>query len=95
VDQPVGLDWHYIAPRQAAAERFVESFIGRLRDELLNEEIFESLAYARRLLEHWRLDYNQSARTPPTAGCQYPCSSSFSTSRRLATRTRLAPWPVS
>jgi putative transposase len=37
----------------------VESFIGRLRDELLNEEIFESLAYARRLLQHWRLDYNQ------------------------------------
>jgi putative transposase len=37
----------------------LESFIGRPRDELLNEEIFESLAHARRMLERWRLDYNQ------------------------------------
>jgi putative transposase len=55
----VGLDWHYIAPGQPQQNAFVESFIGRLRDELLNEEIFESLAHARRLLERWRLDYNQ------------------------------------
>jgi hypothetical protein len=34
------------------------SSAGRLRDELLNKEIFESLAHARRLLERWRLDYN-------------------------------------
>jgi len=28
------------------------------RDELLNEESFEDLAHARRLLERWRIDYN-------------------------------------
>ena len=54
-----GLDWHYIAPGKPQQNAFVESFIGRLRDELLNEEIFESLAHARRVLERWRLDYNQ------------------------------------
>lgn len=54
-----GLAWHYIAPGKPQQNAFVESFIGRLRDELLNEEIFEDLAHARRLLEQWRLDYNQ------------------------------------
>jgi putative transposase len=54
-----GLDWHYIAPGEPQQNAFVESFIGRLRDELLNEEVFENLAHARRLLEGWRLDYNQ------------------------------------
>jgi Integrase core domain len=46
-------------PQQLSAERLRESFIGRLRDELLNEEIFENLAHARRVLKRWRLDYNQ------------------------------------
>ena len=34
------------------------SFIGRLRDELLNETLFRSLAHARTALEAWRADYN-------------------------------------
>ena len=54
----VRLDWHYIDPGKPQQNAFVESFIGRLRDELLNEEVFEDLAQARRLLERWRLDYN-------------------------------------
>ena len=37
---------------------FVESFNGRLRDECLNEEVFGSLADARRKLNLWRYDYN-------------------------------------
>ena len=32
--------------------------IGRLRDELLNETLFTSLAHARALLEAWKHDYN-------------------------------------
>jgi Integrase core domain len=32
--------------------------IGRLRDELLNETLFASLAHARAALAEWRLDYN-------------------------------------
>ncbi len=50
------------APRGAAPHRsgqthangFVESFIGRLRDEFLNEHLFESLPQVRRLIEAWR-----------------------------------------
>ena len=37
---------------------YIESFNGLLRDELLNEELFDSLADARRKLAVWRYDYN-------------------------------------
>jgi putative transposase len=36
----------------------VESFNGRLRDELLSSEIFDTLAEARYLIDRWRLFYN-------------------------------------
>lgn len=42
-------------PRQNG---FVESFIGRLRDEGLNAEVFASLAEARVIVERCRLDDN-------------------------------------
>ena len=50
--------WHYIAPGKPQQNGFVESFNGKLRDELLNEEVFASLADARRALALWRYDYN-------------------------------------
>jgi len=37
---------------------FVESFNGRLGDELLNGTMFRSLAHAREVLSEWRNDYN-------------------------------------
>jgi putative transposase len=56
--QTRGVDWHYIAPGKPQQNAFVESFIGRLRDECLNETLFGSLAQARADLESWRSDYN-------------------------------------
>lgn len=53
-----GIGWHYIAPGKPQQNGFVESFNGRLRDELLNEEVFVGLADARRKLALWRYDYN-------------------------------------
>jgi len=38
---------------------YIESFNGKLRDELLNREIFTTLAEARILIEGWRKEYNQ------------------------------------
>ncbi|MBM4447380.1 MAG: IS3 family transposase [Chloroflexi bacterium] len=38
---------------------YIESFNGKLRDELLNREIFTTLAEARVLIEGWRKEYNQ------------------------------------
>ena len=52
------VDWHYIAPGKPMQNGFVESFIGRLRDECLNEHLFPSLPAARRIIEAWRRDYN-------------------------------------
>ena len=48
-----GVDWHYIAPGKPQQNAFVESFIGRLRDECLNETLFGSLAHARAVLDSW------------------------------------------
>jgi putative transposase len=50
--------WHYIAPGKPTQNAFIESFNGRLRDELLNETLFRSLPHARAVLEAWRRDYN-------------------------------------
>jgi len=60
------VEWHYIDPGKALLSKvegpqqyaFIESFNGSLRDELLNEELFDSLADARRKLAVWRYDYN-------------------------------------
>jgi len=56
--QETGIDWHYIAPGKPTQNAFVESFNGRLRDELLNETLFSSLAQVREALEAWKDDYN-------------------------------------
>lgn len=47
-----------IGPGKPTQNAFIESFNGRRRDELLNEEIIMSLADARRKLAIWRYDYN-------------------------------------
>ena len=49
----------------------IESFNDSLRDEYLNEEIFESLADARRKLALWRCDYNH-VRPHSSLGNQTP-----------------------
>src|SRR5204862_8078846 len=56
--QETGVDWHYIAPGKPTQNAFIESFNGRVRNELLNETLFGSLAHARAALAEWRLDYN-------------------------------------
>ena len=38
---------------------YIESFNGKLRDELLNREIFMTLTEAKVLIEQWRQEYNQ------------------------------------
>ena len=37
---------------------YIESFNGKLRDELLKREIFDTLYEAQILIERWRIDYN-------------------------------------
>src|SRR6478752_1753263 len=56
--QSMQVEWHYIAPGKPQQNAFIESFNGRLRDELLNETLFGSLSHAREALAIWRNDYN-------------------------------------
>jgi transposase InsO family protein len=43
---------------------YVESFNARLRDELLNGEVFHTVAEARVLIERWRRHYNEKCPHP-------------------------------
>ena len=52
--QETKVDWHYIAPGKPQQNAFAESFIGRLRDECLNETLFTSLRQARAVLAAWQ-----------------------------------------
>ena len=55
----------FIAPGSPWQNGFVESFNGKLRDELLNREWFRSRAEAKILIERWRQFYNE--RRPHSA----------------------------
>jgi transposase InsO family protein len=48
----------YIEPGSPWENGYVESFHGKLRDELLNGELFDTLWEARVLMEGWRREYN-------------------------------------
>jgi transposase InsO family protein len=48
----------YIEPGSPWENGYNESFNGKLRDELLNREVFASLKEAKILIERWRKEYN-------------------------------------
>jgi len=48
----------FIEPGSPWENRYNESFNVKLRDELLNSEIFTTLREARYLIEEWRWEYN-------------------------------------
>ena len=54
----VGVKTLFIEPGSPWENRYNESFNGKLRDELLNAEIFDTLLEARILIERWRRHYN-------------------------------------
>src|SRR6187402_3112199 len=49
----------FIDPGSPWQNAWIESFNGRLRDELLNSWQFDSLLEARVIIEGWRIDYNE------------------------------------
>lgn len=54
-----GVQLRFIQPGKPVQNAFAESFIGRLRDECLNDHWFGSLWEARQLIEEWRRHYNE------------------------------------
>ena len=55
----LGMGTLLIEPGSPWENGYVESFNGKLRDELLNGEIFYTLKQARVLIERWRRHYNR------------------------------------
>jgi len=54
----VGAKTAFIEPGSPWENGYVESFNGKLRDELLNAEVFNTLLEAQVLIEQWRVHYN-------------------------------------
>ena len=54
----VGAKTAYIEPGSPWENGYEESFNGKLRDELLDMEVFNTLLEAKVLIEHWRVHYN-------------------------------------
>jgi putative transposase len=48
----------FIEPGSPWENGYIESFNGKLRDELLNREIFTTMREAKVLIEGWRQEYN-------------------------------------
>ncbi len=67
----VGVRTLYIEPGSPWENGYVESFNGKLRDELLNVEVFDTLWEAKVLAERWRREYNQ--RRPHERPMPYFC----------------------
>eukprot|EP00873_Tetraselmis_striata_P031686 jgi/Tetstr1/451950/TSEL_038986.t1 len=89
------IDWHYIAPGKPMQNAFIESFNGRLRDEMLNETLFPSLSYARIALREWRADYNAN-RPHSRLGWLTPTeyATTFTPRRDLALRSMASSTPA-
>jgi transposase InsO family protein len=67
----------YIEPGSPWENGYCESFNGKLRDELLNGEIFYSLKEAQIVIEQWRVEYN--TRRPHSAlGYRPPVPAAYS-----------------
>jgi len=61
----IGVKTLFIEPGSPWENGYNESFNGKLRDELLNREIFYTLREAQVIIEGWRKEYNTSR--PPIA----------------------------
>ena len=55
----LGVRTLFIEPGSPWENGYIESFNGKLRDELLNGEIFTTLLEAKILIENWRREYNE------------------------------------
>jgi len=67
----LGVKTLFIEPGSPWENGYIESFNGKMRDELLNREIFTTLTETKVLIEQWRKEYNQ-IRPHSSLGYQPP-----------------------
>jgi len=91
----VGAKTAYITPGSPWENGFIESFNARLRDELLDGEIFYSLKEARIVIESWRRHYN-TERPHGSLGYKPPAPEVFipAFAARAAAQPQPAPPPA-
>ena len=87
----VGAKTAYIAPGSPWENGFIASFNARLRDELLDGEIFYSLKEAKIVIESWRRHYN-TLRPHGSIGYKPPAPEVFVSA--MSTRTAQQPQPA-
>ena len=94
----VGAKTAYIEPGSPWENGYCESFNSKLRDELLDGEIFYSLAEAKIVIEGWRRHYNTKRphsslgyRPPAPEVVQWPASPSAAASPAIPA---VAPRPA-
>src|SRR3712207_9355341 len=68
----------------------IESFNGRFREECLDQSWFTSLPEARRIIEAWRLDYNEHR---PHTSLRMRTPAAFAAARPFAKPRRPRPAP--
>ena len=83
------IDWHYTTPGKPTQNAFVESFNGRMRDELLNETLFTSLDHAREKIAAWAWDYN-TQRPHSSLGYATPAAFAAELKKQGAASLRIA-----
>ena len=83
------IEWHYTAPGKPTQNAFVESFNGRMRDELLNETLFTSIAHAREKIAEWAEDYN-TGRPHSSLGYATPAAFAAELKKQGAASLRIA-----
>lgn len=81
--------WHYTTPGKPTDNAFVESFNGRMRDELLNETLFMSLDHAREKVAAWMDDYNNQ-RPHSSLGYATPAAFAAELEKQGAASLRIA-----
>ena len=54
----IGVKPKYIEPGSPWENGYIESFNGKLRDEVLNTEIFDTLLESQVIINNWRFEYN-------------------------------------
>jgi putative transposase len=74
--EELGVATLYIEPGSPWENGYVESFIGKLRDELLNGEVLDTLTEAKVLVEGWRKEYNRF-RPHSSLGYRPPAPEAF------------------
>ena len=84
-----GIEWHYTMPGKPTQNAFIESFNGRMRDELLNETLFMSMGHAREKITAWADDYN-TERPHSSLGYATPAAFAAELKKQGAASLRIA-----